>query len=109
VPTTTQTTSTQNEVKGTRWRKRVENPIRVTQAISPKLASNLARLPARTLGAVVVILRVAVALVVLESSETDDGLSVQPIFAVEDETVQDRLTVPLNPLVALVVIVEVPV
>jgi hypothetical protein len=52
--------------------------------------------------------RVAVALVVVESSETDKGLSEQPIFAVEDEMLHDRLTVPLNPPVALTVIVEVP-
>ena len=50
--------------------------------------------------------RVAVALVVVESSETDDGLSEQPIFAVEDEMLHDRLTVPLNPPVALTVMVE---
>jgi len=59
------------------------------------------------LGAVVVMRKVAVPLVVVESSEIDDGFRVQPIFAVEDETVQDRLTVPLKPPVPLTVTVEV--
>jgi hypothetical protein len=58
--------------------------------------------------AVVVMVRVAAALVVVGSSATDDGFSVQPIFAVEDEVLHERLTVPLNPPVALTVIVEVP-
>lgn len=54
-------------------------------------------------------LKVAVPLVVVESSEIDDELIVQPTFAVEDETVHERLTAPLNPPVPLAVIVEVPV
>ena len=54
-------------------------------------------------------LKVSVALVVEEFSETAEGLSVQPILAVDDETLQERLTVPLNPPVALTVMVEVPV
>jgi hypothetical protein len=53
--------------------------------------------------------KVAVPLVVVESSEIDDGLMVQPIFTVEDEGVQDRLTVPPKPPVPLTVMVEVPV
>ena len=57
---------------------------------------------------VVVVVKVALALVVVESSATDVGLSEQPIFAVEEETLQERLTVPLNPPVAVTVIVEVP-
>jgi hypothetical protein len=54
-------------------------------------------------------LSVAVAVVVVESSETEVGLRVQPIFAVEDEMVQERSTVPLNPPVPLMVTVEAPV
>ena len=57
----------------------------------------------------VVIRNVAVPLVFVASSEIDDGFRVQPIFAVEDETVQDRLTVPLKPPVPVTVMVEVPV
>ena len=53
-------------------------------------------------------LKVAVALVVVESSETDDGLTMQPTCAVEEEIVHERLTVPLNPPVPVAVIVEVP-
>jgi hypothetical protein len=49
---------------------------------------------------------VRVAVVVVASRESDDGLTEQPIFAVEDERLQERLTVPLNPPVALTVIVE---
>ena len=52
--------------------------------------------------------KVAVALLVVESSETDEGLSVQPTLAVDDETVHERFTVPMNPPVAFTVIVEVP-
>ena len=73
------------------------------------LPARWAKLPALALEPVVVMLKVAVALVDVESSETDDGLNVQPILAVEDETVQERLIVPLNPPVALAVIVEFPV
>jgi len=62
-----------------------------------------------TLGAAVVTLKVAVALVVVESSETDDGLIVQPILAVDDERLQDRWTVPVNPPVPLIVTVAVPI
>jgi hypothetical protein len=54
-------------------------------------------------------LNVAVALALMESSETDGGLTVQPIFAVDDERLQERLTLPLNAPVPLTVIVEVPV
>jgi len=50
-----------------------------------------------------------VAVVDAEFRETDDGLTVHPIFAVEDETAQDRLTVPLNPPEAWTVIADVPV
>ena len=50
---------------------------------------------------------VAVALVVVASSEIDDGLTEQPNFAVVDERLHDRVTVPRNPLMALTVIVEV--
>jgi hypothetical protein len=64
--------------------------------------------PILALELVVVTVSVAVALVEVELRETDDGLSEQPIFAVEDETLHDKLTVPLNPLVALTVIVDVP-
>jgi hypothetical protein len=52
--------------------------------------------------------RVAVALVVVLSTLTDVGLSVQVIFAVEDEGLQDRSTVPLKPLAAVTVMVDVP-
>jgi hypothetical protein len=51
---------------------------------------------------------VAVALVVALSRPTDVGLSVQVIFAVEDEGLQDRSTVPLKPLLAVTVMVDVP-
>jgi hypothetical protein len=53
--------------------------------------------------------KVAVALVVVESIETDDGFTVQPIFAVEAETVHERLTAPPNPPVPRTVMVEVAV
>jgi hypothetical protein len=51
--------------------------------------------------------KVAVALVVVLLREMDDGLTEQPIFAVEDERLHERVTVPLNPLIAKTVIVEV--
>lgn len=54
-----------------------------------------------------VMVRVAVAVVVVASREIDDGLTEQPIFAVEDERLHERFTVPLNPPVALTVMVEV--
>ena len=44
----------------------------------------------------------------VELRETDDGLRVQPILTVDDERLHDRLTVPLNPPVAVTVMVEVP-
>jgi hypothetical protein len=76
----------------------------------PKLPSNSANLGGlTTLGAAVVILNVAVALPFVELRETDDGLTVQPILAVEDERLHERFTVPLNPPVPLTVMVEVPV
>ena len=61
-----------------------------------------------TFGAAVVTVKVVVALVVVESSATDVGLSEQPILAVEDERLHARVIVPLNPPEALTVIVEVP-
>ena len=64
--------------------------------------------PNSRLEAVVVIVKVAVAPVVVESSATEVGLSEQPIFAVAEERLQERLTVPLNPPAALTVIVVVP-
>ena len=51
--------------------------------------------------------RVAVALVVVELREIDAGLTVQPTFAVEEEGLHERLIVPSNPPVALMVIVDV--
>ena len=74
----------------------------------PPLPVNEAEGPNRTLAPVVVIVSVAGALVVVESSTTDAGLSEQPIFAVEEERLQKRLTVPVNPPVAWTVTVEVP-
>jgi len=62
-----------------------------------------------TLGAAVEMLKVETALVEVGLRETLDGLSVQPISAVEDERLHERLTVPLNPPVALTVMVDVPV
>jgi len=50
---------------------------------------------------------VAVAVVVEPLRDIDDGLTVQPIFAVEDERLHERVTVLLNPLIATTVIVEV--
>jgi hypothetical protein len=61
-----------------------------------------------TLDATVRIFSVAVALVVVLSSTTDVGLVVQVIFALEDDGLQDRSTVPLKPLLAVTVMVEVP-
>jgi len=69
---------------------------------------NAAEGPNSKLEAVVVIVKMAVAPVVVESSATEVGLSEQPIFAVEEERLQERLTVPLNPPSALTVIVVVP-
>ena len=57
---------------------------------------------------VVVMVSFAVAAVEVELTDTDEGLSEQPIFAVEDERLHDKLTVPLNPLLALTAIVDVP-
>jgi hypothetical protein len=54
-----------------------------------------------------VIVRVAVALVVEPLRDIVDGLTEQPIFAVEEERLHERVTVPLNPLMAVAVIVEV--
>ena len=51
--------------------------------------------------------RVAVTVVVVASSEIDDGLSTQPIFAVDEDRLHERVTVPLKPPVAVTVIVEV--
>lgn len=53
-----------------------------------------------------VIVRVAVALVVVEFREIDDGFNEQPTFALAEETLHEKLIVPLNPLMALSVIVE---
>jgi len=69
---------------------------------------NAAEGPNSKLEAVVVIVKVAVAPAVVESSATEVGLSEQLIFAVEEERLQERLTVPLNPPAALTVIVVVP-
>jgi hypothetical protein len=52
--------------------------------------------------------RVAAALVVAPSTLTDVGLSAQVIFALEDEGLQDRATVPLKPLITVTVMVDVP-
>jgi len=95
---------------GLRWREHVEKLSSAIEAIPAKLPSSRAkRLGLTTLGAAVVTLKVAVALVVVESSETDDGLIVQPILAVDDERLQDRWTVPVNPPVPLIVTVAVPI
>ena len=51
---------------------------------------------------------VAVALVVEPPSVMEVGLSEQLIAAVEDDILQERSMVPLNPPVALAVIVDVP-
>jgi len=51
--------------------------------------------------------RVAAPLVVVPSTLTDVGLSVQVIFALEDEGLQDRSTVPLKPWIAVTVMVDV--
>jgi hypothetical protein len=84
---------------------------------APAVAENHRKCPERsklaepanlTLDATVAMVRVAVALVVVLSRLTDVGLSVQVIFAVEDEGLQDRSTAPLKPLVAVTVIVDVP-
>ena len=61
-----------------------------------------------TLDATVAIFSVAAAVVVVLSRVTDVGLSVQVIFAFEDEGVHDRLTVPLKPASAVTVMVDVP-
>jgi hypothetical protein len=61
-----------------------------------------------TLDATVAMVRVAVALVVVPSTLTDVGLRVQVILAVEEEGLQDRSTVPLKPLTAVTVMVDVP-
>ena len=52
--------------------------------------------------------RVAAAVVVVPSTLTDVGLSVQVIFALEDEGLQDMATMPLKPLIAVTVMVDVP-
>ena len=51
--------------------------------------------------------RVPVTVVVVASSEIDDGLTTQPIFAVDEDRLHERVTVPLKPPVAMTVIVEV--
>ena len=51
--------------------------------------------------------RVAVTVVVVASSEIDDGLTTQPIFAVDEDRLHESVTVPLKPPVAMTVIVEV--
>jgi hypothetical protein len=61
-----------------------------------------------TLGGVVERVRVAVALVFSLSSARDVGLSEHPIPAVEDEVLQDKLTVPLKPFIAVTETVEAP-
>ena len=67
-----------------------------------------ANVPNLSLGAVVVTVSFAVALVVVESSVTDVGLTEQLICAVEDERRHERVTVPVNPFLALTVMVELP-
>jgi len=57
---------------------------------------------------VVETVRVAVALVVEPPSVTEAGLSEHLISAVEDDTLQERPMVPLNPPLAFTVIVDVP-
>jgi hypothetical protein len=61
-----------------------------------------------TLDATVAIFSFAVALVVVLSRVTDVGLTVQVILALEEEGLQDRLTVPLKPSLAVTVMVDVP-
>jgi len=65
-------------------------------------------LPILSLELVVLTVKVVVTLVDVEVRDTEDGLSEQLMPAAELGTVHDKLTVPLNPLAAETVIVELP-
>ena len=77
-------------------------PVPANQLV-PKAAVEGAGL---TLEAVVETVKVDVALVVEVLSVTDAGLREHPIFAVDDDMLQERLMVPLKPLLDVAVIVE---
>jgi hypothetical protein len=99
-------------------RRRVGNPNRNEQpSKATPLAASQRKEPERgilawpgntTLDATVAIFSVAVALVVVLSRVTDVGLTVQVTFALEDEGLQVRPTVPVKPLLAVTVMVDVP-